>query len=367
MRAVLRGRLGLFVVVLVGVVGASAVASASVSSSVNKTIAEFSTPVTWSGPNTAVKPPKGKSVTIIICGSQGITCVRVGNGAKAAAKALGYRATVVNGQSEPTVWNQAIENAVAAKTSAIVLAGVPPALVTGALADAKSHHVVVAAVLSVLGPAVNVRVSYDRKKVAQANSAFIAKNSGGKANVLVAEDESEFPETTPTETGYTKDLPSDCTGCKVVTTVKFTLALASQNLPSAIASALRSNPSVNYVTVPFDAVVPFVEEGISQAGMTGKVKIVGVGADPPSVSALKSGGETESLGTPAEWMGWDAIDGIVRVFDHKALPKLQANLPGGASNYVVPERLITKKNLPGAAGWQGSYDYKAKFLSLWGK
>ena len=148
------------------------------SSSIASTIASFSGPVTWPGPNTSVKPPAGKSVTIIICGSQGITCVRVGNGAKAAAAALGYKATVVDGQSQPTVWNQAIRSAVASKTSGIILAGVPPALVTGALAVAKSAGIPVATVLSVLGPATDVRVSYDRAKVAQANSAFIAKNSG---------------------------------------------------------------------------------------------------------------------------------------------------------------------------------------------
>ena len=32
---------------------------------------EFSAPITWPGPNTPVTPPPGKSITVIICGSQG--------------------------------------------------------------------------------------------------------------------------------------------------------------------------------------------------------------------------------------------------------------------------------------------------------
>jgi ribose transport system substrate-binding protein len=341
-------------------------ATSGASSSVASTIAEFSGPVKWPGPNTSVKPPTGKTITIIICGSQGITCVRVGNGAKAAAAALGYKATVVDGQSEPTVWNQAIRSAVASKTSGIILAGVPPALVTGALAVAKSAGIPVATVLSVLGPATDVRVTYDRAKVAQANSAFIAKNSGGNAKVLVVRDD-EFPETKPTMDGYTTDLPKACSGCSVVKTINFTLALASSRLAGDVTQALQSNPSINYIVVPFDAVETFLSQGIRQAGMTGKVHIVGVGADPPSVQGIKAGDEVESLGTPAEWMGWDAMDGLVRVFAKKAVPALDASLPGGASNYQVPERIITKSNLPGASGWQGSYNYQAKFKQLWGK
>lgn len=168
--------------------------TSGVSSSVASTIARFSGRVSWPGPTTSVTPPARKKLTIIICGSQGITCVRVGNGAKAAAAALGYTATVVDGQSQPTVWNQAIRSAVASRTNGIILAGVPPALVTGALAVAKSAGIPVATVLSVLGPATNLRVTYDRAKVAQANSAFIAKNSGGTAKVLVVrDDESRRP------------------------------------------------------------------------------------------------------------------------------------------------------------------------------
>lgn len=340
--------------------------TSGVSSAVAATITAFSAPVSWPGPDTSVKPPAAKKVTIIICGSQGITCVRVGNGAKAAASALGYTATVVDGQNQPTVWNQAIRSAVTSKTDGIILAGVPPTLVTGALAVAKSARIPVATVLSVLGNATSVRVTYDRTKVAQANSAFIAKNSGGNAKVLVVRDD-EFPETKPTMDAYTTELPKVCSGCSVVKTIKFTLALASSRLSGDITQALQSNPSINYIVIPFDAVETFLSQGIRLAGKTGQVHIVGVGADPPSVQGIKAGDEVESLGTPAEWMGWDAIDGLVRVFANTAVPTLDATLPGGASNYQVPERLITKSNLPGASGWQGGYGYQAKFKQLWGK
>lgn len=329
----------------------------------SKAFAEFSAPITWPGPDTPVTPPPGKSITVIICGSQGITCVRVANGVKAAAAAAGYKATVVDGQSNPTVWNQAVQSAVANKSDGIVLAAVPPGLVTGALEKAKAAGVKVAATLSVLGPPVDVKVELDRKAIAAANAAWIAEDSGGDAKVLVVRDD-EFPETKVTSDAYTPDLESECSGCSVEDEVEFTLALASQRLAGEVAQALRQNPEINYIIQPFDTVTTFVEQGIAQAGKTGQVKIVGLGADPPSFEAMKEGSMAESFGTPAEWMGWDAVDGLIRSFAGEPVPKLNQQTQ---SNYDVPERYVTTETPePGPNGWP-DFDYQSKFESLWGK
>jgi ribose transport system substrate-binding protein len=338
-------------------------ASNEQSSSESKAFEEFSAPITWPGPNTPVTPPSGKSITVVICGSQGITCVRVGEGVKAAAAAAGYKVTVVDGQSNPTVWNQAIQGAVANKADGIVLAAVPPALVSGALEKAKAAGIKVAAALSVLGPPVDVKVELDRKAIAAANSAWIAQDSGGEAKVLVVRDD-EFPETKITSDAYSPDLQSECSGCSVEDEVEFTLALASQRLAGEVSQALRQHPEINYIIQPFDTVTTFVEQGIAQAGKSGQVKIVGLGADPPSFEAMKQGTMAESFGTPAEWMGWDAVDGLIRSFAGKPVPKLN---PQTQSNYDVPERYVTTETPePGPNGWP-DFDYQSKFESLWGK
>src|ERR1700761_199731 len=57
--------------------GTETPAAASESSGVSsKAFEEFSAPIKWPGPSKPVTPPPGKSITVIICGSQGITCVR---------------------------------------------------------------------------------------------------------------------------------------------------------------------------------------------------------------------------------------------------------------------------------------------------
>lgn len=335
--------------------------ASGVSSDVAATIKEFSAPVTWPGPNDPVTPPKGKKITIVICGSQGITCVRVGNGAKAAAQALGYQANVIDGRSDPSVWNQAVQSAIADKSDGIVLAAVPAGLVAGGVAKAKKAGIPVAETLGVTGTP-DEKTDVSRPDVAKANSAWIARDSGGKANVLLLRD-AEFPETETTAKLYPDELKKDCSGCSVSKSVNFTLALASQRLAGNVAQALQQNPNINYIITPFDTIVPFVSQGIRQAGKTGKVKMIGLGADPPSIQAIKSGDEAMSLGDPAEWIGWTAVDAIVRSLAKKDIPPADSVTQ---SSYVIPQRYVTKDNLAGADGWQGDFDYQSKFKELWG-
>jgi ribose transport system substrate-binding protein len=341
---------------------ASATTSKAADSAAQKVVDEFSSKVTWPGPNDPVTPPSGKKLTVIICGSQGITCVRVGNGVKAAGQALGYSVKVVDGRSDPTVWNQAIKGAVADKTDGIALAAVPPALVADAIKSATAAGIPVAAGLSTAGPA-QVKANPNRTDIARANGAYIAIDSGGKANVLSIRDD-EFPETKFTSDLLPRQLAQMCSACKVTEEIDFTLALAAQRLASKVTQALRNHPEINYVTTPFDTVNVFVQQGIAAAQKKGKVKIVGVGGDPPSVDAIKAGDEVSSFGEPGEWVGWMLTDGLVRLFAKKSVPPLDKTTD---SNYDVPQRYITAKTPLDPQGWQGGYDFQTKFKQLWGK
>lgn len=340
-------------------------AKSDAQSAADKVFAVYSNAtVSWPGPTDPVRVAAGKRLTIITCGSTGITCVRLANGAKAAAQSIGYTATVVDGRQDPTVWNQAIHQAIANKSDGIVLAAVPPALVQGALQSAKAAGVEVAATLATHGDGPVTRVNYDRTKVAEANAAFIAKQSGGKAHVLQLADYTDFPDLKQDGEQYASLLTQYCSGCEVVKTLTFTAATAPQRLPGDVAQALQSDPSINYILVPFDTFNPFVIQGIRQAGKATSTKIVGVGGDPPSIDAIKSGTQVESLGTPAEWMGWSAVDGLLRAFAHQ---KQQPLLDSPGSNYDVPMRYVTSDNLPGSGSWQGDFDYEAQFKKVWRK
>jgi ribose transport system substrate-binding protein len=340
----------------------STTADSAVSADAQKIVHEFSSEVTWPGPDEPVKAPEGKKLTVIICGSQGITCVRVGNGVKAAGEALGYSVKVVDGRSDPTVWNQAIRSAIADKADGIALAAIPPVVVTDAIAAAKKAGIPVAAGLSTAGP-VEVKANPNRPDIARANAAYLTEASEGKAKVLSVRDD-EFPETKLTADLLPKELERLCKDCEIVDEVDFTLALASQRLASQVTQSLRNNPEIDYITLPFDTINVFVQQGIAAAGRKGKVKIVGVGGDPPSVQAIKAGDQISSLGEPGEWVGWMLVDGLVRGFAGQDVPPLDEEVD---TNYDVPQRFITADTELDPEGWQGGFDYEPKFKELWGK
>lgn len=330
--------------------------SGGVSSEVKEIVAKYSQPITeWPGPNTPVTPPPGKKITVITCGSTGITCVRVANGAKAAAEALGYSVNVVDGKNDPSVWSSSIQQAVANGADGIVLAAVPPAVVPEQVKEARAKGVKVVSVLSNVGKGIpNVLLDFNRDEAAEATTAYLAEESGGDAHLLLVRDK-EFPGPEAYFERIEELLPEYCPGCKVEDTVNFTLALVAQRLAGSVTSSLQTHPDIDTVMQPFDAITPFVVQGITQAGKKGQVQIIGEGADPPGVEAMEAGDMIESMGTPAEWMGWQSVDDLIRLFANKPVEEVK-----------VPQRLVTAEDLPGPEGWQGDFDYQKEFERLWG-
>jgi ribose transport system substrate-binding protein len=333
---------------------ASPGSSAPVAASAGATIPEYSKPISeWPGPEDSVTPEIGKSITILTCGSTGITCVRVANGAAAAAEALGWDADVVDGQSQPTVWNSALNTAIAQGTDAIVLAAVPPAAVARAMDVAKKKQIPVISILNSESlDLVSGAVDHDAKALGKLLADVVAVESEGDAHMLLLEND-EFPSLAVRYGAFEEELEAVCAGCSIDSRQQFTLALVAQRLGGTVSSTLATHPDIDYVVQPFDAITPFTQQGIRAANS--KAQIIGVGADPPSVQAIGDGSEAASVGTPAEWMGWMGVDALVRIGAGQPVP-----------DYTVPMRVITKESVPGEDGWQGDFDYAAKFKELWG-
>lgn len=310
----------------------------------------------WPGPSDPVEPVSGKKVTIITCGSTGITCVRVANGAKAASDALGWDATIVDGQNQPAVWNTVIGNALAAGTEALILAAVPPVTVQAAVDSATEAGIPVVYVLGLDDPSAVATIDMPREKAAEYMAEWLANDSGGSAKVFQL-NVTDFPEAVAYNEALAAKLVDICSGCEIVDDADFSMALANQRIPGLVSSALQTNPDITYVSAPFDAVSLFVNQGIQQSGLTG-VKVVGLGADPEGIQGMNDGTMAASVAMPAEWMGWQAIDTAVRYFADAEIETPE-----------IPIRLITQENVQSdtESGWQGDIDYEAKYLELWGK
>ena len=163
-----------------------------------------------------------------------------------------------------------------------------------------------------------------------------------------------FPELVERVNGFKEEL-AKCADCKIVETVDLTIAEMAQRLPGAVAAALSRHPDADYVISPFDSNGFFASEGVRQAGKAGKVKVASYEGDPQAIAAIRDGKYAMTIADPAEWMGWQATDELVRAF--AAQP---------AADTPVVYRLIEKDNAPTTAGWMGDVDFRAEYKRLWG-
>ena len=337
---------------------AASAADGAVAPEVAQRVAAAEKPLaSWPGPKTPVKVQPGKQVVVVTCGSQGIGCVRAAAGAAEAGKQLGWNVRTVDGKSDPSVWNSAIQDAVAAKVDGIVLDAVPPALVQNALAKAKAAGI---PLVSVFNPvpedpgSVFDYVRPDHAEQGQLMADWVTADSGGEANVLVIR-APEFPELLERHEAFTQELSSACPDCKVAGTVDMTLATMAQRLPQAVISALQRNPNIDYIVAPIDSAATFVSEGVRSAGKTNKVKVSGYEGDPDAVARVRDGDvQAATIADPPEWMGWQAMDALARAFAGQ-----------DAETVKVPSRLLVADNAPDTEGWQGDLDFRAQLEQLW--
>ena len=310
----------------------------------------------WTGPTTSAKPASGKTIYVITCASQGIGCVRAAKGVEEAGAALGWQVRTIDGRGDPATWNSAILSAVAAKANGIVLAAVPPMLVGDALQQAAAAKMPIVSVFNPLPGKQDSVFAYVRPDhVAQGKLAadWVAVDSGGKAKIILVEDRI-FPELVERTTGFRQAIKG-CSGCEIVETVDSTLATMAQRLPGAVAAALSRHPEATYVIAPFDSNGFFANEGVRQAGRIGQVKVGSYEGDPQTIAAIRDGQYAMTIADPAEWMGWQATDELVRAFAG-ATP----------SNVLVSWKLLDRDDAPNTPGWFGDIDFRAEYKRLWG-
>lgn len=310
----------------------------------------------WPGPTAAVSPAKGKTVYVVTCAAQGIGCVRAAKGVEEAGAVLGWTVRTIDGRGDPATWNKAIQTAVAAKADGIVLDAVPPMLVGDALQKAGAANI---AVVSVFNPApakkdsVFAYVRPNHTDQGRLAADWVAADSGGKAKVVLVSDPI-FPELVERVSGFKESL-ARCQDCKIVEAVESTIAEMGQRLPGAVAAALSRHPDATYVVAPFDSNGFFANEGVRQAGKSGKVKVVSYEGDPQTIAMIKDGKYAMTIADPAEWMGWQAADELARSFAGQA-----------AQDTPVAYRLIVTDNAPATPGWMGDVDFRAEYKRLWG-
>jgi ribose transport system substrate-binding protein len=322
-------------------------------------VAKVSTPPsTWPGPTTSPKPATGKSVTIISC-AQASNCSVDAQTAYDAALELGWKATIVDGKGDPSLYNAAMRSATNSKADGIINISLPTALVQDGLRYASEHKVPVINAADIVSKDPLVFGSVEHQWIDQGNMLgnWIVADSEGKAGVVILRDD-EFPGVKDRQDTVSKVLKT-CAGCEVLDEVGLTIVQATN--PSTMQQQVQSllarfGKKLTYIVAPFGTVDGLVVPALRAAGRT-DVKIVGYDGNKQQMQLCQQGKVSAIAVTMLSWTGWGAVDQLNRA--------LQGEKPAAEA---VPAFLMTKETCTGKglAEEVSTFDYKAQYRKLWG-
>jgi ribose transport system substrate-binding protein len=318
----------------------------------------------WTGPTSPTKAVAGKKIWIISC-SQASNCSIDTSAAAEAAQAIGWTATVFDGQGDPARYSQGIRNAVADGAAGIILISVPTGLVTDALRFASQHHVQVVNAASqdtsdtqTDDPAIFANVVHPWADQGTWLGQWLVADSKGTAQVVIFRDD-EFSGVQLRQDMVAAQL-AKCSGCAVLDQNKLSISDATSSRMTEITKAEidRFGSKLKYIVSPYGTVEAFIIPAIKAAGRT-DIKVVGYDGNKQQSSFCNEGSVGAIAVTLLGWTGWAGVDQMNRAFNNQ--PAVNENVKGflathdGGScpNDQLAESLV-------------KYDYKSKFKQLWG-
>ena len=316
-------------------------------------------PVTeFTGPTTGPAAVPGKKVMVLACGFAADGCKGPSDAAPEAAEALGWEATVVDGQFDPQIYNRTISQAIDQNYDAILLIAVSDSAIAENLKRARDAGIVVGSWDGANQPSeTGVSFEVDQPLAEQGTNVanYMIWKADGKLNaqVLVAP---EFNVVTAWSDAFAKAV-EDCSSCKLVREDKFTAGDAAGRLPTLVTQSLRQNPEINGVSGGYDAAMLSTIPAIDSAGLGDQAMIGGYNGIPAFLQFIRDGQATVTSAVANKWGVWAAFDNMNRIF---------------AGSEVVPQniptRLLAAENIdqiPANEQWGGDVDYKAEFIRIW--
>jgi len=327
------------------------------------------TPMSWAGPTTPTKAPKGIKVGIVSCGAQFRGCQAPADAAFEAAKAIGWTPTMYDGAGTQEKQNASILDAISAGANVVLTVSIDPRFIQLALQAAKKADVPMisgSAGIDTPNPVIKpegdnlthaLDVGTDYVGVGRHVAEWITADSCGKANVLVFTDE-EFYSVTAVVDGLLDEFKK-CPACKISAPQKFTASQVATNVGQMAVGYLQAHPEVNYIYAPYDPSAVFMVNAIVQAGLADKVKVASIVGAAQNLDFIRQGRVQVADGAfDNAYMGYAMVDQAIRLLNKQ--PLFEPHDEG------TPYQVLDKTNLPPAGqDWATKSAYKDRFLKLW--
>lgn len=325
----------------------------------------------WTGPTTGPAAQPKKSVVYVSADQNNGGALGVGRAVEEAAKVIGWRFTVIDGQGTAAGRSAALQQAADLKPDGIILGTVDAKEQAAQLKQiaAKGIKIVGWHSLGKPGPAPSqqlfTNIATDPKEVAKAAALYAVADSNGKAGVVIFTDPAY-------EMGIAKsDAMAEevrkCAGCSVLSVERIhhgefrqTSAIMAQHTALLLQShGAKWTYSLADNDLYFDFMVPsLTAAAIPGSGYPRNIS-GGDGSEPAFERIRKNHYQIGTVAEPLRLHGWQAIDELNRAFAGQK-----------DSGYSTPVHLVTSANIQFDGGQRNEFDpdngYRDAYEKIWG-
>jgi ribose transport system substrate-binding protein len=304
---------------------------------------------------------KGKLVWFISPSQATAYALGVSKGFAAGAEAAGLRSQIFDAKGQPTLFNEGVAQAVAAKADAIVTYAIAPALIQQSLKLAQEAKIPVIQVNTGLPAAEGIYVSINPDVEGlgklQADAALLQTQCKLNGAVVYS---SNFPILTSMKTAAIAEVKARCPACEM-TELNVQLPTISTQLGPLTSSTMARLPNLNAFIATFDQLGVYMVPAIEQTGRK-DVAIIGANGNAANLEFIRQGRVQthDPAYPPAQYFGWQLVDQAAR-----------AAAGAKPTPFTVQVQMLDKTNI-GPAGtdeaavFKGLGNYEAFFKKAWG-
>ena len=306
----------------------------------------------WKGPTAGPKATITPQTIVYVSADQSyVSFVNWGRGVEEAAKALGWKAVILNGQGTVTGTLAAMQQAVSLKPAAIVTSADASALqVPIRQAIAQNTPVIGIHATAYPGPDPKLglfnNISSNPAEIGETQAAYVIAQSNGTARQLHFLDNS-FAIARFKAQAATEPIKS-CSGCKFIDMVNIPIADQTRRIPSVMSGIVANQGKGWWGTTCCDNFYPYVASALRASGVKpDEVHLVGSDGPPSAYDMIRKGEyEVATVPEPSTLFGYQAVDSVVRAMAGQEpskfvqstylVTKENADKEGGKSNEFIP-------------------------------
>jgi ribose transport system substrate-binding protein len=324
----------------------------------------------WDGPTTGPKAAKDKFVVFVSQSQQSAGALGVSAGAAEAAKALGWKYQIIDGQGTESGNSAALQQGMALKPDGIIVGALTAVEFETLLKQATAQGIKLVAwhASGIPGkipevPGIIWNISTDPYTIAKTAGEYVVLHSKGTAQVVIFNDP-QYPIVRTKVRGESNAVLA-CSTAKILAKETCPFTELSTRMPTLMQALLQrfGDHGIGYMMAHNDLYFDFAVPVLRSAGLppSGPPFLVSAGDGSESAyERIRSGQyQVATVPEPLNLHGWQCMDELNRAM---------ADAP--ASGYITKVHLVTTDNINEDGGKDNRYDppngYRDQYKRIWG-